>query len=306
MPEPSTATPSTTASLDRLQATFATRSPVFRDAIGRTRASLGERWASDFDETVERMLPADADVDAAVDAYARFALEALRLQARFDQEGAYVHRTYADVEAAVYANAAYMEGQYLPGLLLSHFLWPHHYRQLRYFEDAFAREASTRGPATAYEIGIGTGIYTRTLLQRAPEVVGVGFDISPTSATFADRHVRAFGLDGRFRVELRDVIADPPPAADLIVCVEVLEHLEDPVAFLHGIRTILAANGRAFIATAMNAANADHIYLYRSPAEVIAQLLATGFDIEQYAVAPAAVPRRAGVAIPEVIAFVVT
>jgi len=267
---------------------------------------LGERWAKDFDETISRTLESAGDLAGAVAGYSRFALEALRLQAKFELDRAYAHRTYAQVAATVYANDDYMNTCYLPGLLLSHYLWPHHYRQLRYFDDAFVKEVSRVGPALYYEIGVGTGIYSRRILGGAPEISGVAIDISSASASFAERHIQAFGASDRFEVQVRDIVRDPPEPVNYLVCVEVLEHLEDPVEFLRVLRTILRPPGRAFIATALNAANADHIYLYRAPDEVAAQLTACGFVIEQYAVASAVVPRRPGIPVPEVVAFVVT
>ena len=294
-----------TPALDRLEARFRSASPIFRDAVPRVRTLLGGRWAADADDAVARLLPSDDAVAGAVDGYARFALDALRLQARFEQTGEYRHRTYDEVAAAVYLDDEYMRTCYLPGLLLAHYLWPHHYRQLRAFH-AWAEDVARTGPGRCSEVGVGTGIYSRRLLAAAPDLLGTAFDISPQSAAFARRHAEAFGLGDRLRVELRDVIADPPEPADHLVCVEVLEHLEDPVAFLGGLRAMLRPGGRAFIATALNAANADHIYLYRTSSEVIVQLEAAGFAVEGYVSNWAAVPRRPGVPVPEVIAFMVS
>ena len=94
----------------------------------------------------------------------------------------------------------------------------------------------------------------------------------------------------RFHVELRDVVDDPPAPTDWLVSVEVLEHLEDPVRFLRGLRALLNERGKAFVTTALNAPNADHIYLYRNAAEVCVQLDAAGFAIEQYFCALAGKP----------------
>lgn len=295
-----------TPALDGLEAQFRAASPVFRDAVARTRTLLGEGWAADADDTLARLLPDPQYIARAVAGYSRFALDALRLQARFEQTREYRHRTFAEVEAAIYADDEYMTACYLPGLLLSHFLWPHHYRQLRFFDHAFVDWARRAGPGTFYDVGVGTGIYSRRLLAGAPDLTGTAFDISASSARFAERHADAYGFGDRFAVRLQDVLEDPPAPVDHMVCVEVLEHLEDPVGFLRGLRAMLRPGGRAFLATALNAANADHIYLYRTSAEVIDHLDAAGFEIHQYASAWAAVPRRPGVPVPEVMAFIVS
>ena len=290
--------------LDRLEAQFRAASPVFREAVAKPRAILGEHWAALLDETVTRLLPGDADIAAAVEGYSRFALDILRLQVRFDREGVYVSKSYADVARDVYANDAYMRSRYLPGLLLSTYLWPHHFRQTRYFEDVFVAEMVRRGADRFYDVGVGTGGYSRLALLGAPQAVGVGFDISPASRDFAERHVRAFGAGDRYRVELRDVVDRPVEPVDWLVCVEVLEHLEDPVGFLRALRAMLRPGGKAFITTALNAPNPDHIYLYRTAEEVKIQLRQAGLAVEQYLCGLAAGPRQPGLPVAEVAAFI--
>jgi len=295
-----------TPHLDRLEARFRSASPIFREAVSRQRAALGEDWAGGFDETIERLMPADEDVALAVDGYARFALDVLRLQARFDQTGEYESRSYATVANDVYANDEYMRTCYLPGLLLSQYLWPHHYRQAQFFLRGFVEDMIRAGAERFYDVGVGTGFYSRLALAGAAEVSGRGFDISPSSRDYATRQARAFGAGDRYTVEIRDVVREPADPVDWLVCVEVLEHLEDPIEFLGALRGLLRPGGKAFIATALNAPNADHIYLYRNADEVVGQLRQAGFDVEQYFCALAGKPARPGISVAEVAAFVVT
>lgn len=295
-----------TPALDRLEARFRAASPVFRDAVARSRSALGEGWAASFEQALVRLLPDDESLVAAVSGYSRFALEVLRLQARFEKDGVYATKSYSDVSHEVYANDDYMSSCYLPGLLLSNYLWPHHYRQTRYFEEIFVGEMARRRAEHFYDVGTGTGLYSRLALVGAPRTVGVGIDISPSSKAFAERHVEAFGLSDRYSVVLRDVVADPERPVDWLICVEVLEHLEDPVEFLGALRAMLRHGGKAFIGTALNAANADHIYLYRTADEVKIQLEQAGFLVEQYFCAAAGPPRHPSVPVAEVAAFVVT
>lgn len=296
----------TTPALDRLEARFRTASPVFRDAVRRTRDTLGEAWAVQFDELIARLLSDDEAVAQAVSGYARFALDALRLQARFEQTGVYVEQSHGDVSKAVYANDDYMTSCYLPGLLLSNYLWPHHYRQIRFFETTFVPEMVRRGAERFYDVGVGTGLYSRLALVGTPGTRGVGIDISPSSKAFAERHALAFGVGGRYEVGLRDIATNPVEPLDWLICVEVLEHLDDPVAFLRLLRGMLSPGGLAFIGTALNAANADHIYLYRTMDDVRIQLAQAGFTVEQSFGATAGAPRALSVPVPEVAAFVVS
>lgn len=295
-----------TPALDRLEARFRTASPVFREAISRTRKIFGQRWARRFEGTISRMLPTDEDVAAAVDGYSRFALDVLRLQLRFEVDREYAAKAYADVAAEVYANESYMTSCYLPGLLLSHFLWPHHYRQARFFESVFVEQMSRVDAALFYDVGVGTGYYSRMALMGSPLTQGIGYDVSPASKAYGERHVRAFGAGERYRVELQDISAKPVDPVDWLICVELLEHLENPTDFLRALRSTLRQGGKGFITAAVNAPNADHIYLYRSPEEVKLQLLEAGFAVEQYFSALAGEPKRWDLPVAEVVAFIVT
>ena len=295
-----------TPDLDRLAQAFRSVAPVFRNVVAKSRAELGSRWAQVLDESVRRLFPSGAELTAAVEGYARFAMHVLRLQIRFEQERTYVAKSYADVLESVYSNDAHMSSEYLPGLLLSHYLWPHHYRQRLFFETVFVEEMRRAGATSFYDVGVGTGFYSRLALVGVPGLQGIAYDISPSSKAFAEWQARAFGVADRFRVELCDVVDNPPAPTDWLVSVEVLEHLEDPVRFLLGLRAILRPGGKAFVTTALNAPNADHIYLYRTAAEVCAQLEEAGFAVEQYFCALAGKPSFKGAPVAEVAAFIVT
>ena len=55
--------------------------------------------------------------------------------------------------------------------------------------------------------------------------------------------------------------------------------MEDPVAYMRALYGMVRSGGYAYIAAAINAAHVDHIYLYRSPDEVAAEIKEAGFAI---------------------------
>jgi SAM-dependent methyltransferase len=285
---------------------FHSRQRFSKDIIHRTAALFGRAWVEAIEETLSHLFPSPESLEQAIKGYAAFALDAMRRQKRFEKELRYPPKTHAETSDEIYLNADFMMQQYLPGLLLSHYLWPHHYRQLAFYEHAFLEAIRTQGVASFAEVGIGTGIYSRRLLQGLPDARGKGYDISPASKTYAERHIQAFGLSDRFEVELRDVVTEPVSPVKCLVCVEVLEHLEDPQAFLRALRAGLAPGGRAFITAALDAPNADHIYLYRKPEEVLEHLTAAGFTLEQSFLGAAYPPAEPGIPVPMAAAFVVT
>ncbi len=291
-----------------LRAAFAAEAPYFVNSFDRAAAMFGEEWARNFEVTLRELLGAEPAVTAAVQGYADFAMDALRLHKRFEKTGEYEAKSYADASSEVYLNAGYMNDLYLPGIMLSHFLWPHHYRQRLFFEANFLPEMSAKaGSARFAEIGTGTGYYSRLALTRVADSRCDGFDISPSSAAYTRRQWQAFGVEERAALHLKDITREAPAGEfDWAVSVEVLEHLEDPTGFLAAIHRMMRPEGKAFITAALNAPNADHIYLYRHPDEVRRQLEEVGFTIEQYYFGSAYRPRTAGVPVPESAAFIVS
>jgi SAM-dependent methyltransferase len=292
--------------LHQMAETLRTNHRFAADIVDRGIAIFGETWAVEFEQVVCSLFPSAETIAKAVKGYAAFAMHSMRLQAIFERELLYKPKTYEQTSKEVYLNEMYMMQEYLPGLLLSHFLWPHHYRQLQFFDSAFVQAMRVAGATSFIEIGIGTGLYSSQILRKLPSIIGLGFDISPSSKKFTEAQMIALGVASRYHVKLRDITSIPiEPRADWLVCVEVLEHLDDPVTFLRGLRRNMAPGARAFITAAVNAAHADHIYLYRNSNEVLSHLVDAGFTLEQSFVGAAYKPPSPGVPVPEAAAFIV-
>lgn len=268
---------------------------------------FGDQWLIEFERIANALLKNKEEVAAAARGYALFAMNSMRLQAEFESTKAYRNKTYEQASSEVYNNEKYMMEEYLPGLLLSHFLWPHHYRQLQFFNSSFLSEIQLIRNLYFIEVGIGTGLYSALLLQSKSNAHGTGIDISPFSLKFAKNLLTELGVTNRYDFELRDINANDTleAKANRLICVEVLEHLEDPVSFLRSLRRYLAPGGKAFITAAINAAHSDHIYLYRNNKEVCDHLHAAGFIIEQSYAGKAYQAVTPEIPIPEAAAFIV-
>ncbi len=254
--------------------------PYMSATVTRMREGFGTDWESRFGQTLDKIFGDREDLlELAVKGYVRFALDSIKLQMRFEKERCYVPKSYADVASAVYHNHEYMHQLYLPGILLSHYLWSHHYRQLVWFHEHFLPLVNAAPDKSFSDIGTGTGFYSRQMLMGDPKAKGVAYDISDHSLAYATQQVQAFGAQDRWRAEKRDVVASPPPPTPFILSVEVLEHLEDPLGFLRTARAVLQPGGYGFITAAVTAPNEDHIYLYNTRAEVEDQLREAGFEV---------------------------
>jgi len=299
--------PKYSSNVQRLANFLSEHYAFMRGALDSGYAEFGDIWLTELDLFIDKMMPDDETLAKAARGYVKFAVDAIRLQNRFEREGKYINKTYAEASSEVYQNEEYMMSLYLPGILLSHFLWPHHYRQKLFFENQFLGEMKRRGASYFSDIGIGTGFYSIMMLRAMPAIKGQGFDVSPLSKRHALSMAKAFGVDNRYDVKLGDLAEGTPEnSTDWLVSVEVLEHLEQPLEFLSLLRKMLRKSGKAFLTAALNAANADHIYLYSTPLEVKEQLERTGFTIEQYHSGFAYPPRRKGQFIPEITAFIVS
>lgn len=291
--------------VEALRRVFAERHRLSGALIERAQQAFGASWTADFDRMLGSLFADDESLALAAKGYSSFAFDSMRRQKAFEVSREYPNKTYAQAASEVYFNEQHMASEYLPGLLLSHFLWPHHYRQIQFFDTAFVEPLSRSQSAEFAEVGIGTALYSRRILEQVSVSHGTGYDISPSSCRYAEQHVRAVGAAARYQVRCQDILEHPIEPVPWLVCVEVLEHLEDPVGFLRALHAALRPGGKAFITAAVNAAHADHIYLYRESHEVAQQLQQAGFAIEQSFSATAFAPSAPGVPVPEAAAFVV-
>jgi SAM-dependent methyltransferase len=294
------------AAFDQFQSTFMEKARIFKKAFTGVQSEFGPSWESELSAHLEKLFGDDQETyNKAIQGYSKFALDAMRLQQRFNKTRKYEDVSYEEACEKVYMNDEYMCNLYLPGILISHFLWPHHYRQFLFYKNNFLPLLDNLDDKRFYEVGTGTGFYTVQIFRYDPAFKGIGIDISPHSRQFTLNNVRRWGFGDSFTsLDVNVIGADLEPLP-CVQCIEVLEHLSDPEVFLKHLRKLLAPGGVGFITAALTAPNADHIYLYWTPDDVIRQLTAAGFRVQDYT-EEAAYEGAEGELVPKVAAFVVT
>jgi 2-polyprenyl-3-methyl-5-hydroxy-6-metoxy-1,4-benzoquinol methylase len=107
-------------------------------------------------------------------------------------------------------------------------------------------ECARERPGRALEVGFGAGVYLRALANHYDEVIGT--DLSQHKLEYA----RARTADlANLRVLVDDITDSRLPARsfDLVLCSEVLEHINDPSGAITGIRRVVAPGGLLVVST---------------------------------------------------------
>lgn len=240
---------------------------------------FGMTWAQRFEVCLKTIFGSNAArLDSALNGYVRFALEGMLLQKKFNKTREYEAKTYAEAASEVYQNKDYMFGLYLPGILLSHYLWRHHYAQLDYYYSDFLPLALKHGGKSFFDIGVGSGFYSKEMLVNLKGSTGNGFDLSPSSLEYTVNTLTSYSVAERYTPNLINIF-EVSKTAPFIVNIEVLEHLEDPQSFLNHLYKMMEPKGLGFISAAITAPNADHIYQYNNFGEVLHQIEKAGFKV---------------------------
>jgi SAM-dependent methyltransferase len=292
--------------LDLFQREFFQNAPIFRKTYMDVQSTFGPAWEAEFDAHLRNLFGLNEEAyRSAIRGYSRFAIDAMRLQRLFNKKKAYESQSYEEACDNVYMNPDYMMNLYLPGIFVSHFLWRHHYRQFDFYKQRFLPRLDALTNRQFYEVGTGTGFYTVQIYRHDARFRGSGIDISPHSRQFTLNNIRGWGFESAFESLSTNIIGADLEPRPCVQCIEVLEHLSDPQTFLNHLRRMLLPGGHGFITAALTAPNADHIYLYWTPQDVIDQLQTAGFSVDDY-VEEVAYEPAAGEIPPKVAAFIVS
>ncbi len=238
-----------------------------------------ETFLADFDHFMakyEQILEKkQLTIDNAVDFYLKMIDDFAAEFFDFMRSGSYKNSSFEAVDKALYDNPSTMVS-HMHGLLLSQFLWKHHYEVYEFFKANITKYQ----PIHSYlEIGAGHGLYLEAAIQQlGADTNFEALDISATSIELTQSLVKNKDIVYHHQ-DIFDLNNAEPK--DFITMGEVLEHVENPLALLQKLKSMLQTNGTIFITTPTNAPSIDHIYLFRNVGEIRSLINEAGLEIAE-------------------------
>ena len=245
-----------------------------RQRVTALGASHAENAAAYFERYDSALRLDGKSIDFAVDCYLRLSSDMTAERLNFVRTGKYANSSYKEVEQKIYANPAIMD-YHMHGLALAQYLWPEQYERIQYFQKNLPSFLEECG---AYlEVGGGHGLYAWTALQSLPASARVDLlDISASSIKLAQQIIGP----SRINYILSDIFDfRPAQTYDFITAGEIVEHLENPLAFLEKIAALLSPSGAIYFTTSVNAPMIDHIYLFSNAQEIRDLIASAGLKI---------------------------
>lgn len=114
---------------------------------------------------------------------------------------------------------------------------------------AFGRPRGVRqlDGLTAVDIGCGGGLATEPLRRLGADATGV--DVTEENIAAARAHAASQGLEIDYKVTTAEALAAEGARFDLVVSLEVVEHVPDPETFLQATADLVAPGGLLVLAT---------------------------------------------------------
>jgi len=103
-------------------------------------------------------------------------------------------------------------------------------------------------PVRIAEVGCGEGLAAVAIARRYPNVEVDAFDLDPASVMAAQKAAAEAGVTDRVRFEVRDCSTLAPSSTyDLVLAIEMLHDVPDPVGVLRSMRALAGTRGAVLV-----------------------------------------------------------
>jgi 2-polyprenyl-6-hydroxyphenyl methylase / 3-demethylubiquinone-9 3-methyltransferase len=138
--------------------------------------------------------------------------------------------------------------------------------------DFIAAHSALAGAQVA-DVGCGGGLLAEALTRKGACVTAI--DLAPTMISTAQLHAAESALSIDYRVQdVTELVAANPASFDAVCCMEMLEHVADPAAFLGLLARLVKPSGAIYVSTLNR--NAKAFLLAIVGAEYVLRLLPRG------------------------------
>jgi ubiquinone/menaquinone biosynthesis C-methylase UbiE len=144
------------------------------------------------------------------------------------------------------------------------------------------RLAQLDSPAFQFcDAGCGAGILLGDVLEAYPQSYGVGVDVSMVMLQHAQRVLKHWSLDGQVKFVNADLRSLPfsHHQFEVVAALEVLEHLPEPQTGLRELLRVLKPQGLLLTSIPVQSNTPGHLYLFKTPQDVIEFHRAAGLEI---------------------------
>lgn len=215
-----------------------------KKALKGLEESMDEEEKEGLDSLLDVYLKQGDTIEYLAECYIKFVTDIMEEQRFFMKHERYRYSNAKEVNSFFYQNPAYME-YYMKGLAISTYLMEAH-RKCRAWYCKKLDALETGG--NWLDVGVGHGEYFLLAIRHTNYDKYCGIDISPTCVQMCNEmlKLRMPLKKKNIVVKEQDFFKYDGPLCDAVVLGEILEHVENPKAFLNNVYNI-AGGGTRFV-----------------------------------------------------------